>query len=107
MNPSYDRWTHRSSEKRTEDLREIRGKYLLGTVFHYIYVLPGATWTLPLRGYPRVGKTGSTSLKQVIPNAQYAAGSQGSVGQLRRGLEAQLIIPDATQPVSGQAQGGF
>lgn len=74
MNPSYDIGGNRSSEKRTEDLREIKGKYLLGTVFHYIHVLPGATWTLPLRGYPRVGKTGSKSLKQVIPNAQYATG---------------------------------
>lgn len=54
-----------------------------------------------------MGETGSRSLKQVIPNAEYAAGSQGSVGRLRRGLQAQLIVPDATQPVSGQAQGGF
>ena len=32
-----------------------------------IYILPGATWTLPLRGYHQVGKTGVKSLKQSNP----------------------------------------
>lgn len=73
MKPSYDKWKHRSSEKRTEDLRE-SGENTYEVQSFIICVLPGTAWALPLRGHPRVGKTGSASLKQVIPNAQYAAG---------------------------------
>ena len=74
-----------------------------------VRIVQGTTWTLPLRAYHRVGKTDIKSVKQsVIPNVQHAAGRvQGGVGRFHTGLEGQVIIPDATQSVSGKAKASF
>lgn len=85
------------------DFREIRGKYLWGTVFHYIYSTGGATWTLPLRGYHQVGKTGIKSLKQSNPKCTVCQRRvPDGLGRWHKGLEGQLIIPDATWSVGGK-----